>query len=327
MQALDDILAAGSSVSFYMFHGGTNFGFMNGANLEPGGYRADVTSYDYAAPLDEAGDPAPRFAAYRQVLGNYVPLPPLPEIPPGPKQAYGRVSLEQSAGLLASLDILSQKRTSLAPEPMENYDQDYGFILYRTHISGQRPEALLVVHEVRDRAQVFLNGQPVALLERETHQESVPLAIPAGGARLEILVENQGRVNFGPGLMDRKGIVGWVALDGQLQLGWEVYPLPLSDLSGLRFQPGPAPELPAFFQGEFEVDGDPADTFLALPGWTKGVAWVNGFNLGRYWSRGPQQTLYVPAPLLHPGRNSLVLLELHGLVEKQVELRDQPDLG
>jgi len=327
VQAMDDILAAGSSVSFYMFHGGTNFGFMNGANLEPGGYRADVTSYDYAAPLDEAGDPAPRFAAYREVLGRYVPLPPLPEIPPGSKQAYGLVRLERSAGLLSSLDALSQKRESLAPEPMEYYDQDYGFILYRTRISGPRPEAPLNVHEVRDRAQVFLNGQPVGVLERETHQESLPLAIPPGGATLDILVENQGRVNFGPGLMDRKGILGWVALDGQLQLGWEVFPLPLADLGGLRFRPGPAAELPAFFQGDFEVAGRPADTFLALPGWTKGVAWVNGFNLGRYWSRGPQHTLYVPAPRLHPGRNSLVVLELHGLEKAQVELRDRPDLG
>jgi beta-galactosidase len=327
VKTLDEILAAGASVNFYMFHGGTNFGFMNGANLELTGYRADVTSYDYACPLDEAGDPAPRFAAYREVLKKYVTVPDGPVPESSPKAGYGSVELIESAGLFGSLDLLSNKRESLTPDPMETFDQEYGFILYRTRISGPRPEAMLFAHEVRDRAQVFVNGQPLAVFERETNDEMCPLAVPPEGLALDLLVENMGRVNFGPGLMDRKGIVGGVMLDWQFQFGWEVYPLPLNDLKNLVFSPAQsAGNFPAFFRGEFEV-AEPADTFLALPGWTKGVAWVNGFNLGRYWNRGPQKTLYVPAQLLHKGKNEMVLFELHTAGQLTAIFQDHPILG
>jgi beta-galactosidase len=326
VQTLADILAAGASVNFYMFHGGTNFGFMNGANLELTGYRADVTSYDYACPLDEAGDPSPRFAAYREVLRRHVDLLDIPEPVPSPKKAYGVVTLTESAGLFDSLGALSTKQVSVTPEPMEYFDQDYGFILYRTRISGPRPESMLYAHEVRDRAQVFVDGVPLAVFERETGDEITTLAVPPEGIRLDLLVENMGRVNFGPGLLDRKGIVGGVMLDWQFQFSWEVYPLPLDDLSRLEFKPADASPFPAFFRGAFTVDV-PADTYLSLPGWTKGVAWINGFNLGRYWNRGPQRTLYVPDPLLKTGNNEIIILELHGAEQLAVEFLDHPDLG
>ena len=327
---LDEILAGGASVNFYMFHGGSNFGFMNGANLEPEGYRSDVTSYDYAAPLDEAGDPAPRYAAYHAVLVKHG-LARAGEIPaPGPKAAYGALKMQESAGLFALLAALSQKHTSVTPQSMEMYDQDYGFILYRTHISGPRPAGVLQIHPVVcDRAQVFLDGQAFATLERETGNACPPFAVPPEGVTLDLLVENMGRVNYGPGLRDRKGILDGVTFAGQFQMGWEVYPLPLADLSRLQFAPilpAAGQGLPAFYRAVFTVDA-PADTFLALPGWSKGVAWVNGFNLGRYWERGPQQTLYVPASLLRAGRNELVIFELHGAGQAQVEFRDRPDLG
>jgi beta-galactosidase len=326
VQNLDDILAAGASVNFYMFHGGTNFGFMNGANLELTGYRADVTSYDYACPLDEAGDPSPRFAAYREVLGKYVDIPNLPIPAPATKKAYGRVSLAESTGLFDSLDELSTKRESVIPDSMEFFDQDYGFILYRKRIGGPRPESMLYVHEVRDRAQVLVDGVPLTVFERETGDEITTLAIPPEGITLDLLVENMGRVNFGPGLLDRKGIVGGVMLDWQVQFGWEVYPLPLDDLSQLKFTFSPMDKFPAFFRGTFTVDSH-ADTFLSLPGWTKGVAWVNGFNLGRYWNRGPQKTLYVPAPVLKNGDNQISIFELHGTEKTEIEFLDHPDLG
>jgi beta-galactosidase len=330
VQTLDAILATGASLNFYMFHGGTNFGFMNGANLELSGYHADVTSYDYAAPLDEAGDPAPRFAAYREVLRKYAHLPEAPLPPARPKKAYGRVTFKESVGLFDALDVLSQKRSSLTPDPMESFDQDYGFILYRTHISGPRPEGTFFAHEVRDRALLFLDGQLQAVLERETGREYASFSVPPEGVTVDLLVENMGRVNFGPGLHDRKGIVGGVAFDWQIQFGWEVYPLPLNDLSRLKFAPAGSEKFPAFFRLTFDVD-TPADTYLALPGWTKGVAWINGFNLGRYWERGPQRTLYVPAPLLKTGENELIIFELHTAQDLSVipsaEFRAQPELG
>lgn len=327
VDALDKLLGAGASVSFYMFHGGTNFGFMNGANLEMGMYQADVTSYDYDAPLSEAGDPSPRWSAYRDVLAKYVELPQ-GHIQPSVKGSFGDVILNESAGMFESLGELSREQTSLTPQPMESYDQDYGFILYRTRVSGPRPAAFLELYEMHDRALVFVDGRPHAVLERETHTDSCGLEVPPDGIRLDILVENMGRVNFGPGLIDRKGILGGVTLAGQFLTGWKVYPLPLSNLSAVKWAPfaGEPSAAPAFFRGRFDLE-QPADTFLSLAGWKKGVAWINGFNLGRYWNRGPQQTLFVPAPLLRKGNNEVILFELHGGERPVVEFVDQPVLG
>jgi beta-galactosidase len=328
VDTLDEILASEASVNFYMFHGGTNFGFMNGANLELSGYHADVTSYDYAAPLDEAGDPAPRFKAYRDVLTKYVELPPAANLPIARKAAYGAVEMIESSGLFDSLGALSQPRHSATPIPMEMVDQDYGFILYRTRISGPRPEAILHGRDVHDRALIFLDGDYHAALERETGDEYTSFEVPARGLQLDLLVENMGRVNFGPGLLDRKGILGGVTFADQFQFGWDVYPLPLADLSKLNFSVRLLSEVkaPAFFRAALMIDY-PADTYLALPGWTKGAVWLNGFNLGRYWERGPQKTLYVPAPLLKRGENELIVFELHGTTNPSVEFRDKPDLG
>jgi beta-galactosidase len=324
VQTLDEILAAGASVNFYMFHGGSNFGFMNGANFDPEAYGADVTSYDYACPLDEAGDPSPRFAAYREVLKKYVDIPSA-EIPPVSRKAgYGAVEMTESARLFESLGVLSQPRSSVTPDPMEMYDQDYGFILYRTQLSGPCA-GILRLRGLHDRALVFVDGVLIDTLDRETGNEYAALET-TGDAILEILVENMGRVNFGASLLDRKGITGGVTVNDQYQFGWEVFPLPLNDLSGLKFDSARAADFPAFMRATFNVD-DPADTFLALPGWTKGAVWLNGFNLGRYWERGPQKTLYVPAPLLKRGKNELIVFELHGTQSLQVEFRDEPDLG
>ena len=330
--ALDKILAAGASINFYMFHGGTNFGLMNGANRFPWtGYLPDITSYDYAAPLDEAGDPSSKYSIYGKQLRRHIPsLPPLAVPPSSRKKAYGPVRLTESASLFESL---GEKYMRPTPEPMEAFDQAYGFILYRTHISGPRPKAQLEIFDLHDRAQVFLNGQPLGILERMAPRRKLTLAIPAGGATLDILVENMGRVSFGLYLLDRKGITSGVALGKQFLFGWEIYPLPLDELSTLRFGENdslsgvtPQTGLPRFWRGHFLVE-DPADTFLDLPGWTKGLAWLNGFNLGRYWKRGPQQTLYVPAPLLKKGQNEVVVLELHGQRQPVVEFARKPILN
>jgi beta-galactosidase len=164
------------------------------------------------------------------------------------------------------------------------------------------------------------------VLEREHPDLTLNFSVPPEGLTLDILVENMGRVNYGPVMaFERKGITHGVLFGLQFLYDWEIYPLPLDDLSALTFCPGKA-EAPAFFRGHFEVSG-PLDTFLALPGWSKGVAWINGFNLGRYWARGPQQTLYIPAPLLRSGQNELVILELEQVVCPVVELRDYPTLG
>jgi beta-galactosidase len=323
---LDEILAANASVSLYMFHGGTNFGFMNGANLDGTAYLADVTSYDYDAPLTETGDPTPKYFAFQQVIGKYASLPDLPLPSPTPRLRSRRVELTESVGLFDGLEHLSTPVSASAPLSMEALDQDYGFILYRTRLPESHTQAVLTLRELHDRAQIFVEGQPVGVLERATPDPTISLNIPAGGARLDILVENMGRVNSRWGLMDRKGILGGVLLGPHFLFDWMIYTLPLSDLSRLAFRPARLESSPGFYQCSFRLD-QPLDTFLGLPGWTKGVAWINGFNLGRYWKKGPQRRLYIPAPLLRSGENRLILFEQHGTSDLFVELCDQPDLG
>ncbi len=323
---LDSILAEGASVNLYMFHGGTNFGFMNGANARPGGsYQPTITSYDSDAPLDEAGDPTPKFWAFREVLSRYAPVEDLPMPPPSHKMALGAIQLNPSVGLFEALEKLSKPKNSPVPLPMEMLDQSYGFILYRTEISGPRKDVPLTIQGLGDRAQIFVNGEAVGVLEREFPAQTLSLAVPPGGITLEILVENQGRVNFGPDLHDRKGISGGVMLGQQFLYNWTIYPLPLDNLSGLEFSEEAAGNGPRFFRASFEVK-EPQDTFLTLPGWTKGVCWINGFNLGRYWKRGPQHSLYVPAPLLRAGLNELIVLELHERAANTVTFVDKAQL-
>ncbi|MFJ5835105.1 beta-galactosidase [Streptomyces sp. NPDC093089] len=323
---LDELLATGASVNFYMFHGGTNFGFTNGAN-DKHTYRPTVTSYDYDAPLDEAGDPTAKFTAFRDIIAKYAPVPDGPVPPPGPKLAPRTVRLTESAGLLAHAATLGTAVEARRPLTMEELEQDFGFVLYETVLPLKGP-ALLEVEQVRDRAQVFVDGLHAGVLERENHEHALAFTAPRAGAVLSILVENQGRVNYGQGIHDRKGLLGKVLLDGVEPTAWTSRPLPLTDLDGLPFAPATTTPLgPAFHRGTFEVT-DPADAFLHLDGFTKGNAWVNGFPLGRFWSRGPQRSLYVPAPVLRAGTNEIVVLELHAAHRaRTVELRATADLG
>ncbi|WP_393063314.1 beta-galactosidase [Streptomyces sp. LN549] len=322
---LDELLATGASVNFYMFHGGTNFGFTNGAN-DKHTYRPTVTSYDYDAPLDEAGDPTEKFTAFRDVIAKYAPVPAGPVPPRGPKLAPTTVALTESAGLLECAEGLGAAVDAPRPLTMEQLGQDFGFVLYETALVSAGP-ALLEVERVRDRAQFFVNGVPAGVLERESHEHALTVTAPRAGSVLSVLVENQGRVNYGPGVHDRKGLLGKVLLDGDDVTGWTSRPLPLTDLTALPFTAGSVPAGPTFHRGAFEVDA-PADTFLHLGGWTKGSVWVNGFALGRFWSRGPQNSLYVPAPVLRAGTNEIVVLELHACHRaRTVELRENADLG
>ena len=322
-QILTEILELGASVSFYMFHGGTNFGFLNGAN-HGGVYQPTINSYDMDAPLTEAGDPTPKFWACREVLAHYHDQP-LPEPPaPAPRLAYGEVELPEQVALWDALHRLSAPVVSVTPEAMEYLGQDYGFMLYRTTVTGPREEGPLVLRELRDRALVFVDGEYRGVLERDRPELQVSLGFGPGEHQLDLLVENMGRINYGPRLLDRKGITEGVCLNGrQFLYHWRLFPLPLDDLTGLAFRPGADLEGPLFRRGFLHVE-TPADTFLALPGWTKGQAFLNGFNLSRYWSVGPQLTCYVPAALLRPGENELVIFELHGLERPVVEFVDEP---
>lgn len=336
-EVLDRMLELGASVNFYMFHGGTNFGFYNGANYDAR-YEATVTSYDYDAPLSESGEYTAKYAAVKQVLERH--FGPAPEAAPVPvaRFAYGEAELTERLDLLDAAGRLSVPVLRTWPEPMERLGQGYGFILYETFLTGPRTEELLHLQDVHDRALVFLDETFLGTVER-WNPRPLTVTVPPDGARLRILVENMGRVNYGPKLLDRKGITEGVRLNNQFQMGWTIHPLPFDSVADLPFaaaaEAKPSAETqaaaakgdrPAFYRGGFhaEVCGD---TFIRLDGWTKGVVWVNGFNLGRYWSEGPQQTLYLPGPLLRQGWNELIVLELHHTDNASVVLQEAPELG
>ena len=332
VECFREMLEMGASVNFYMFHGGTNFGFMNGANCGgPKDYQPTITSYDYCAPLTEEGNITPKYELLRELLKDYrTDKDDLDIVPYAPTAAYGEVSLTQTTPLRGSADRLGEMQTSRAPLPMEQYGQAYGSILYRTHVKYLPNPSKLILREVHDRAHVFINGQRVGVIYRNDPTNYLEVTFPEEDNILEIIVENMGRVNFGPYLHDEKGITDSVCIapPNQHQFGWEVYPMELDDLSVLSFAEGETCELPAFFRGTFAVDGQPKDTYLRPVGFEHGSVWVNGFNLGRYWnSKGPQKTLYVPASLLREGENEIIVLEYDAVTEPRVVFEDKSDLG
>ncbi|MEH0546843.1 beta-galactosidase [Streptomyces sp. B21-105] len=348
---LDRLLSAGASVNIYMFHGGTNFGYTNGANHHHA-YVPTVTSYDYDAPLTESGDPGPKYHAFREVIARHAPVPDEPVPAPSPKLPPTTVGLTRRTPLIPPAG-----RPVRATDPLSADDMGRraGYTLYRTTVPTPGHGLLHFEGGVGDRAQVFLDGAPAGVLERERYEETLPVHVPRADAVLDVLVENMGRVNYGPRIGVPKGLLGPVTFMGRPLQDWDCHALPLDDapstatLTAAHPTTGPAapettapgtgtltpripvPEAfasagPAFHHGTFDV-ATPADAFLSLPGWTKGQAWINGFHLGRYWNRGPQRTLYVPAPVLRRGVNELVLLELHGATTSAAHLTEVPDLG
>ncbi len=307
---LEWMVGRGYSVNLYMFHGGSTRAFMNGANGSPGrgDYAPQTSSYDYDAALDESGRPTPKYRLLRDVLARHSarPLPPVPATPA--PVAVPAFELKQALPLAA---VLPQPIRSERPRSMESLGQSYGYILYRATLPG--PVAGdLVLQRLRDYARVDLDGTFVGFLDRRLKQDRLPLSAGAGTHTLDILVENTGRINFTKALRtERKGLDGEVTLAGRELTGWRIYPLPMSA------PPRPpqggfvamSPAGPAFYRATFDVPR-PGDTFLDLRGWGKGAVWVNGHALGRFWSIGPQQTLFVPGPWLRPGANEVVVFDI-----------------
>ncbi len=326
---LEELLNRGASVNFYMFHGGTNFGFTNGAN-DKGTYRPIITSYDYDAPLDEGGNPTAKYWAFRDVLRRYTAVPDEAPIGAGPAPTF-RASFQQHLPLWRLTDRLGTWTRHDTPPTADEIGNYNGFTLYRTAIAVDHP-SVLHVDDVRDRAQIFLNGHSLGVLARDHHDRSLTLPGPANG-NLDILLEDLGRVDYGPRLGEPKGLVGGVTADGRPLHGWRVLPLPLDDITpvadALSAEPAaPVPVLagPVFARATFDL-AVVRDLYLDTAKWGKGVVWVNGFCLGRYWSRGPQRTLYIPAPTLRQTGNELIVLELHATPHADVNFVAAHDLG
>lgn len=302
---LDWMLAQGYSVNFYMFHGGTTFGFMNGANFDRG-YSPQTSSYDYDAALDESGVPTQKFFAFREVIAKHRAGEQFPALPAEPAQIQiSEFKLSESSELWTNLGEGVDTRS---PRSMESFGQSYGYILYRTRIDGPK-SGQLSVHELRDYAQIHMDGKLVGALDRRLGQDHLNLDLSAGAHTLDILVENSGRINFGPKLReDRKGITESVSLGDSTLVGWKVFCLPMSDLHAVSFS-NKAAGGPAFYRGFFQSE-QMGDTFLDMRSFGKGAVWVNGHALGRFWHVGPQRTLYLPGAWLKKGRNEVIVFDL-----------------
>lgn len=305
------LLSHGRSFNLYVVHGGTNFGFTAGANaFSPVQFQPDVTSYDYDAPIDEQGNATPKYYALRKLIGEYTGKK-LPDVPaPVPAMEVASFNVTPYTSLW---EHLPAGVPSPQPRPMEDYGQHSGLILYRTHLIGHKSGSLTIT-EPHDYATVFLNGKLVDTVFRDGGKWTVKL--PKSDVKdplLEILVEGMGHINFAQYMIDRKGITDRVTLNGMTLMNWEIFNLPLNEayVEGLTgTSGGKALEKEGiFFKGSFDVQ-ETADTYFDMSGFKKGVVWVNGHNLGRYWYVGPQQRLYCPASWLKKGENVMVVLDL-----------------
>ncbi|XP_070693908.1 beta-galactosidase-1-like protein [Pempheris klunzingeri] len=326
-RVLGEMLTMGANVNMYMFEGGTNFGYWNGADHDTR-FRSVVTSYDYDAPLSEAGDPTEKLLAIRDVIKQFREIPSGPMPPATPKFAYGFVTLKKVGDISSLLNTLSPLGPVKCHHPLtfEEIKQYYGYMLYRTTLPRDLSEPTPLIsplNGVHDRAYVSVNGVFQGLLQRDT--VLVMNVTGRQGDTVDILVENMGRVNFGSKINDNKGILSNLILGKDVLTDWMIYPLdldgaitrgwPHSDshksFPGHQKQPSVGP---VFYMGTLQPNGLARDTFLKLNEWTKGQVWINGMNLGRYWpARGPQQTLYIPGPLLSTTLpNNITVLELEG---------------
>jgi len=296
----------GHSFSLYMAHGGTNFGFSAGANWDRKGYQPMVASYDYDAPLDEAGRPTPKFDAVRALLAQHLPASAFGPMP-APEAAISlpRFALHESAALAP---LLGAAITADAPCTLDSLGQWQGMMRYR-HRSEAPLRGPLVFGEVRDYAWVQADGRLLGTLDRRLGETTLTVDLPAGST-LDVWVDTTGRCHYGRNLgRDQKGLLGPVTLDGQPLVGWTHHGLPLQTLTALRFDAIPKAG-PACHRGHFTLEKT-GYTFLDLRGWGRGYVWVNGHLLGRHWQVGPQRAMYVPAEWLQAGRNEVIVLDLH----------------
>lgn len=320
------MLKQGYSVNLYMFHGGTSFGWMNGANWDDGNYQPDVTSYDYDSPLDESGRPTPKYDALRKAIIDATGVTPPPVPPTPPTQAIPGIKLDESVSLW---DVLPTPTASHALQTMEARGQSYGDILYRKRITaGFTGE--LHVDGLHDYALVYVNGRRIGTLDRRLKQDQLPVKL-AKGDTLDLLVQNDGRINFGDKLRsERKGILGSVTLQGRPLQDWKIYSLPFSHVDTLHYTHAACTRTPCIYRGSFDAPAsgsDAADTFLDTTGLGKGFVWLNGHALGRTWNIGPQRTLYVPGVWLKPRDNQLIVLDLLVGGEPVLNTLKHPELG
>lgn len=311
--SMKDMLERGISYSLYMAHGGTTFGQWGGANTPP--YSTMATSYDYDAPISEAGWATEKFHAVRKLQAQY--LNEGESIPENIPQPYPVIEIpEMTLNEVAPLfQQLPKPKSSKKIQSMEFFDQGWGRILYRTTLPTGEKGRQLLIDEVHDWALIYLDGKEIGKLDRRRGEKTVKLPATSQEQTLDILVEATGRVNFGEGIIDRKGITEAVWLCDEEQKteleNWQVYNFPVDYKFQKKHDFAKADKCngPAWYRTTFTVD-KPGDTFLDMSTWGKGMVWVNGKNLGRFWKIGPQQTLYMPGCWLKKGKNEIIVFDL-----------------
>lgn len=320
---LDAMLGAGISINMYMFHGGTTRGFMNGANCYDSSYfQPQISSYDYDAPLDEAGNATDKFMQFRAVIQKHT-AQPLPAVP-SPKKTIVIPSFTFSAAA-DIFSILPKPVLSARPLTFEKLNQAYGYVMYRTKVKNVQ-SGILKIKELRDYGVVYVNGKKQGVLDRMLKTDSLHINVKAGENIIDILVENGGRINFGPNLLkNNKGITEKVSLNGKELTGWQMFSFPMTKVSNIVFNNKPLAGAPVIKKGGFTLQ-DAGDTYLDMRSWGKGAVWINGNNLGRYWEKGPQQTIYIPAEWLKKGRNEIVIFELLKPGQQELHSLERPIL-
>lgn len=315
-----------ASINFYMFQGGTNFGFMNGCSSRENVDLPQITSYDYDALLTEWGEPTPKYYAVQRAIKEV--CSDVDQFEPRilPRANYGEIKLNRKVSLFSTLEKIAKKRQNSYTLTMEDMDQQYGYILYRTFLKGPKNIEKCKVVDARDRVHLFLNEQLVDTQYRDEIGREVSLDLTKEENTLDILVENMGRVNYGARLLSptqRKGISSGVMIDIHLQSNWEHYALEFDNLDEIDFNGKWEPNTPSFYEYTFNVQ-ELKDTFLDCSKLGKGFVVLNGFNLGKYWDVGPTGYLYIPAPLLIKGENKLIVFETEGNYEEKLYLRKNP---
>uniref|UniRef100_A0A8D3CWA4 Beta-1,3-glucuronyltransferase 1 (glucuronosyltransferase P) b n=1 Tax=Scophthalmus maximus TaxID=52904 RepID=A0A8D3CWA4_SCOMX len=316
VSAVREILRRGMSVNLYMFHGGSTFGFMSGALADPS-YKALVPSYDYDAPLSEAGEYTPKYHLLRDLLQRGETFPDMPAL--HYREDYEPAIMYQHLSLWDALSFTEGPFKSPRPVNMESLPvnngngQSYGYTLYETTITSGG--FLRSGDNVRDRALVFVDRSYIGLFKHKSKQSL------QDQRTLSLLVENCGRVHQGMDLDNQhKGLVGDILLNNIPLRDFTIYSLDMKPSFIDRYAPWKTlpdtPSFPGFFMGRMFAYGYPSDTFVKLPGWEKGVVFINGLNLGRYWSIGPQQALYLPSPFLNSGINQVQLCTHQHLSEE-----------
>ncbi len=327
---VEEFFKRNGSFNMYMFHGGTNFGFTNGANHTGAQYQPTITSYDYNCPLSEAGDRTPLYFAIQEVIEKYTgeKAPDL-AVEDSPKAAYGAIELTEMSSLMEQYQKLAEPIYAPQTQTMEQLGQDFGYLLYKTELEGPISPVALTLNKLHDRAHIFLDGELIGMKERSREdQQPMMIEIARGEKKtLEILVENMGRVNYGHKMFDEKGILEGVRLERRFHFGWEHYCLPMEDFSPLDWMAAKPSSMPSFYRGKLQIEGQPCDTFIKTEHFEKGFIIVNGHNLGRYYnSAGPTKTLYLPAPFLKEGENEILLFESDCCKAPIITSQDFPEL-